>query len=112
MQMGKTLLRKAKDGRVLNWNVEDDDSLCTLQEAFQKVDSHLGFNIELKFDDDIIYKEEELTHALEVILQACSFIPQHNLTFRVRKTCNQKSIYLNSCFWLFRWFHIMPMQDQ
>ncbi|KAH7664059.1 Glycerophosphodiester phosphodiesterase protein [Dioscorea alata] len=71
-KMGKTLLRKAKDGRVLNWNVEDDDSLCTLQEAFQKVDSHLGFNIELKFDDDITYKEEELTHALEVILQVVS----------------------------------------
>ncbi|KAJ0969240.1 hypothetical protein J5N97_022117 [Dioscorea zingiberensis] len=72
VQVGKSLLRKAKDGRVLNWKVEDDDSLCTLQEAFQKVDSHLGFNIELKFDDYITYKDEELTHALEVILQVVS----------------------------------------
>ncbi|KAJ6961874.1 hypothetical protein NC652_000742 [Populus alba x Populus x berolinensis] len=29
----------------------------------------MGFNIELKFDDNIIYKEEELKHILQVILQ-------------------------------------------
>ena len=29
----------------------------------------MGFNVELKFDDSIIYKEEELKHILQVILQ-------------------------------------------
>ncbi|KAL5978872.1 hypothetical protein ACLOJK_018767 [Asimina triloba] len=67
--VGKTLLRKTKDGKIFNWNVEDDDPLCTLQEAFQKADASLGFNIELKFDDDIDYQDEELIHVLQVILQ-------------------------------------------
>lgn len=67
--MGRSLFRKAIDGRVLCWNVEDDDSFCTLQEAFQRVNSHIGFNIELKFDDNVVYQEEELTHALQAILQ-------------------------------------------
>ncbi|RZR91569.1 hypothetical protein BHM03_00019717 [Ensete ventricosum] len=53
-QVGKSLLRKTDDGRVLNWNVDDDDSLCTLQEAFEKIDSRLGFNIELKFIDHAV----------------------------------------------------------
>lgn len=69
VQVGKPLLRKLKDGRVLNWNVETDSPFCTLEEAFEKVDSHLGFNVELKFDDDMIYQEEELTRILQVILQ-------------------------------------------
>ncbi|XP_073117356.1 glycerophosphodiester phosphodiesterase GDPD1, chloroplastic-like [Elaeis guineensis] len=68
-KVGKSLFRKAKDGRVLSWIVEDDDSFCTLQEAFQRVNSHIGFNIELKFDDYIVYREEELAHALEAVLQ-------------------------------------------
>ncbi|XP_038985822.1 glycerophosphodiester phosphodiesterase GDPD1, chloroplastic-like [Phoenix dactylifera] len=68
-KVGKSLFRKAKDGRVLSWIVEDDDSFCTLQEAFQRVNSNLGFNIELKFDDYIVYREEELAHALQAILQ-------------------------------------------
>nr|XP_029116620.1 glycerophosphodiester phosphodiesterase GDPD2-like [Elaeis guineensis] len=68
-KVGKSLFRKAKDGRVLKWSVEDDDSLCTLQEAFRSVDPRLGFNIELKFDDHAVYREEELTHVLQAILQ-------------------------------------------
>eukprot|EP00494_Astrolonche_serrata_P001711 UN01717 len=39
---GKPLLRKMKDGRVLNWNVQSDDPLCTLQEAFEKGQSKIG----------------------------------------------------------------------
>ncbi|KAF9607324.1 hypothetical protein IFM89_033912 [Coptis chinensis] len=66
--VGKSLYRKAKDGRILSWMVENDDSHCTLQEAFQKVDSSLGFNIELKFDDYIEYQEHKLVHVLQVIL--------------------------------------------
>ncbi|CAL9108218.1 unnamed protein product [Musa textilis] len=68
-KVGKSLLRRTKDGRVLSWKVEDDDSLCTLQEAFEKVDSRLGFNIELKFVDHAVYQQEELTHALEAVLK-------------------------------------------
>lgn len=67
--MGRPLLRKLKDGRVFNWNVKIDSPFCTLEEAFQKVDSQLGFNVELKFDDHIIYQEEELTQILRAILR-------------------------------------------
>ncbi|RZC60292.1 hypothetical protein C5167_022047 [Papaver somniferum] len=68
-KLGKPLLRKIKDGRIFNWNVEQDDSICTLQEAFQTVNTSLGFNIELKFDDHVLYQEEELTCVLQAILQ-------------------------------------------
>ncbi|KAG0461420.1 hypothetical protein HPP92_021717 [Vanilla planifolia] len=44
----------------LQLNVDVDDTFCTLQEAFQNVNSHLGFNVELKFDDGMIYTDEEL----------------------------------------------------
>ncbi|KAJ4960626.1 hypothetical protein NE237_020536 [Protea cynaroides] len=67
--VGKTLLRKTKDGRIFNWKVEDDDTFCTLQEAFQKVNPSLGFNIELKFDDHILYTDEELIHVLQAVLR-------------------------------------------
>ncbi|KAK8653201.1 hypothetical protein V6N13_127211 [Hibiscus sabdariffa] len=66
---GKCLYRKTKDGKYDKWNVETDDSLCTLQEAFQKVEPSLGFNIELKFDDYKVYQQDHLTHILQVILQ-------------------------------------------
>lgn len=68
-QAGKSLIRKTKDGRIFNWKVENDDSLCTQQEAFEKVNLSLGFSIELKFDDYVIYKEEELVHALQAVLK-------------------------------------------
>lgn len=66
---GKPLLRKMKDGRMLNWNVQSDDPLCTLQEAFDKVNPRLGFNVELKFDDYLAYQEEELSRILQAILK-------------------------------------------
>ncbi|XVE84205.1 hypothetical protein DITRI_Ditri16bG0151600 [Diplodiscus trichospermus] len=66
---GKCLLRKTKDGKIVRWDVETDDSLCTLEEAFQKVEPSLGFNIELKFDDHIVYQQDHLIHVLQVILQ-------------------------------------------
>lgn len=71
-KQGKSLLRKTKDGKILNWNVETDDSFCTLAETFQKVDPSLGFNIELKFDDHIVYQQDHLIHVLQVILQVVS----------------------------------------
>ncbi|GLJ45804.1 hypothetical protein SUGI_0963880 [Cryptomeria japonica] len=65
----KPLLRKTPDGRFLEWKVLVDDSLCTLKEAFDKVDRSLGFNIELKFNDEIDYSEDQLRHDLEVIIE-------------------------------------------
>lgn len=65
---GKSLLRRAKDGRVHSWKVERDAPHCTLQEAFERVDPSLGFNIELKFDDSISYEDEELVRVLQDIL--------------------------------------------
>ncbi|PIN01703.1 putative starch-binding protein [Handroanthus impetiginosus] len=67
---GKKLMRKTKDGQILNWTVESDDSVCTLQEALEKVNPpSLGFNIELKFDDHIVYQQEYLIHVLQAILE-------------------------------------------
>jgi glycerophosphodiester phosphodiesterase len=58
-----------EDGNVLAWSTEEDDSLCTLQEVFEHVSPHLGFNIELKFDDNIIYSNGTLSCALQAVLQ-------------------------------------------
>ncbi|KAI4350471.1 hypothetical protein L6164_004923 [Bauhinia variegata] len=67
-KVGKTLLRKT-NGKIVNWIVEQDDTLCTLQEAFQRVEPKLGFNIELKFDDYIVYDQGYLNNVLQVILK-------------------------------------------
>ncbi|KAG2580292.1 hypothetical protein PVAP13_6NG331700 [Panicum virgatum] len=68
-KVSKPLLRRTGDGRVLNWSTEEDDSLCTLQEVFECVSPRVGFNIELKFDDNIIYHSKDLYCALQAILQ-------------------------------------------
>jgi glycerophosphodiester phosphodiesterase len=65
----KPLFRRTKDGKIFEWKVENDDPLCTLQEAFEKVEHSIGFNIELKLDDQVVYTEEELTCVLQAILQ-------------------------------------------
>lgn len=67
-QVGKSLLRQI-NGNIVGWDVEVDDYSCTLEEAFQKVNPCLGFNIELKFDDHVVYEEEYLIHVLKVILK-------------------------------------------
>lgn len=69
--MGKPLFRKTKDGRIFEWKVEKDDHLCTLEEVFQKVNHSMGFNIEFKFDDNVVYKEDDLVHAIQVVLRVC-----------------------------------------
>ncbi|KAG7548749.1 Glycerophosphodiester phosphodiesterase domain [Arabidopsis suecica] len=71
-KIGKTLMRKSKEGKVLKWDVDLDDSLCTLQEAFEQVEQTLGFNIELKFDDQTVYEREFLVHVLRSVLQVVS----------------------------------------
>ncbi|KAG2411454.1 hypothetical protein I3760_Q003900 [Carya illinoinensis] len=68
-KQGNTLLRKTKDGKILKWDVDTDDPLCTLQQAFQQVEPSLGFNIELKFDDHIVYQPDYLIHVIQAILQ-------------------------------------------
>ncbi|BAT06439.1 glycerophosphodiester phosphodiesterase GDPD1, chloroplastic isoform X1 [Oryza sativa Japonica Group] len=72
VQISKPLLRRTSDGRVVNWSAKDDDSLCTLQEVFERVSPRLGFNIELKFDDDIFYERSQLDRALQAVLQVVS----------------------------------------
>ncbi|OIW20918.1 hypothetical protein TanjilG_25090 [Lupinus angustifolius] len=66
---GKVPVRKTKDGKIVQWEVEQDDPLCTLEEAFLKVEPSLGFNIELKFDDHILYDQDYLAHVLKAILK-------------------------------------------
>ncbi|KAL3818726.1 hypothetical protein ACJIZ3_004631 [Penstemon smallii] len=68
-KMGKPLFRKSKDGRIFEWKVAEEDHLCTLQQVFQEIDPTLGFNIELKFDNNVIYKQEQLLRALKIVLQ-------------------------------------------
>ncbi|XP_059447811.1 glycerophosphodiester phosphodiesterase GDPD1, chloroplastic-like isoform X2 [Corylus avellana] len=68
-KVGKPLFRRTKDGNIFEWKVENDDPLCTLQEAFEKVENSIGFNIELKLDDQVAYTEEQLTRVLQAILQ-------------------------------------------
>ncbi|EOX99702.1 PLC-like phosphodiesterases superfamily protein, putative [Theobroma cacao] len=70
-ELGKeeSIFRKTKDGRIFEWKVEKDAPLCTLEEVFRNVDQSLGLNIELKFDDQIVYKEEELSRILQAILK-------------------------------------------
>uniref|UniRef100_A0A0E0LXC4 glycerophosphodiester phosphodiesterase n=1 Tax=Oryza punctata TaxID=4537 RepID=A0A0E0LXC4_ORYPU len=70
--ISKPLLRRTRDGRVVNWSAKDDDSLCTLQEVFERASPRLGFNIELKFDDDIFYERSQLDRALQAVLQVVS----------------------------------------
>ncbi|KAL8134559.1 glycerophosphodiester phosphodiesterase GDPD1, chloroplastic-like [Apium graveolens] len=69
---GKSLYRKTKDGKIVSWDVEIDEPSCTLEEAFKQVNPRLGFNIELKFDDYIVYEQDYLVHVLQTILQVVS----------------------------------------
>ncbi|CAN1243764.1 Glycerophosphodiester phosphodiesterase GDPD1, chloroplastic [Linum perenne] len=67
---GKSLMRKTKDDKIVRWEVENDEPFCTLQEAFEQVEpSSLGFNIELKFDDHVIYHHNSLVEVLQSILK-------------------------------------------
>ncbi|XP_044960267.1 glycerophosphodiester phosphodiesterase GDPD2-like isoform X2 [Hordeum vulgare subsp. vulgare] len=81
-KVSKPLLRRMEDGRVLAWSTEEDDYLCTLQEVFEHVSPHLGFNIELKFDDNIIYPGVNLNRALQTVLQYAGNRPLFFSTFQ------------------------------
>jgi glycerophosphodiester phosphodiesterase len=93
-QVSKPLLRRTGDGRILNWSTEEDDSLCTLQEVFECVSPRLGFNIELKFDDNIIYHRKELECALQAILQVW-FVALLDIELNT-VSINYCSVYLQS----------------
>ncbi|KAB1202851.1 Glycerophosphodiester phosphodiesterase GDE1 [Morella rubra] len=80
-QRGKTLMRKTRNGKIVRWDVETDDSLCTLQEAFERVEPSLGFNIELKFDDYIVYEQDYLIHVLQAVLQVVIAYAQDRAIF-------------------------------
>lgn len=96
---GKPLMRKTKDGKIVSWTVETDDSACTLKEAFEKVNPSIGFNIELKFDDHIVYQQDYLIHALKAVLHVVleyakgrpiifsSFQPDAALLVKKLQTC-------------------------
>ncbi|KGN53031.1 glycerophosphodiester phosphodiesterase GDPD1, chloroplastic isoform X1 [Cucumis sativus] len=68
-KIGKPLFRRTVDGGVYEWKVENDAPLCTLQEAFEKVEHSVGFNVELKFDDLIVYEEEQLAQMIQQVLE-------------------------------------------
>lgn len=83
------LLRKSKDGKLMEWNVEADDSLCTLQEAFELVQPGLGFNIEIKLDDCIVYQEFDIVQTLSSILEVTERLPfKFNVDLHSRSCCN------------------------
>lgn len=78
----KSLLRKTENGEFLDWKVQQDDCFCTLKDAFCEVDSSLGFNVELKFDDDFIYEEKVLVRVLEQILKVVfKYAKQRSIIF-------------------------------
>ncbi|XP_024030915.1 glycerophosphodiester phosphodiesterase GDPD1, chloroplastic [Morus notabilis] len=78
---GNALLRKTKDGKIVEWNVETDDFLCTLEEAFLSVEPSLGFNVELKFDDHIVYDQDYFIHVLQVVLQVFGYAKDRPIIF-------------------------------
>ncbi|CAH9051934.1 unnamed protein product [Cuscuta epithymum] len=67
--VGKPIYRKTKGGTIFEWAVEDDDHLCILKDVFQSVNDSLGFNIELKFDNNRVYTEAELVRVIQVIMK-------------------------------------------
>ncbi|XP_040956104.1 LOW QUALITY PROTEIN: glycerophosphodiester phosphodiesterase GDPD2 [Gossypium hirsutum] len=92
----KCLLRKTDDGKIVKWDVETNDSLCTLEEAFQKVELSLGFNIELKFEDNVVYRQRHLVHVLQLLLQVHTVLYEMYLMFFVLCLGNQQVFFLTN----------------
>jgi len=72
------------DGSVNLWTADVEDSMCTLAEAFSEVQPSVGFNIELKFDDDGLTSEEELNRVIDAVVED------------VRRCANGRMIYFSS----------------
>ncbi|KAL4570082.1 hypothetical protein LXL04_025733 [Taraxacum kok-saghyz] len=83
-KVGKPLFRKTKEGRIFEWKVEKDDHFCTLEDVFENISHSKGFNIEFKFDDNVVYKEDQLVHVIQVVLRV------------VYKYAKERSIYFSS----------------
>lgn len=83
-QVGRALYRRAADGSVNLWTADVEDSMCTLAEAFTQVQSSVGFNIELKFDDDGLTSDAELHRVIDAVVED------------VRQYANGRMIYFSS----------------
>lgn len=69
LEIQSPLVRKANDGSICKWIVNVQDRLCTLKDAFEKVPLSVGFNIELKFDDEIEVSEVDLKWVIGTVLK-------------------------------------------
>lgn len=58
--------------------------MCTLAEAFKEVVPSVGFNIELKFDDDGLTSDEELNRVIDSTVE------------EVKRSANGRMIYFSS----------------
>ncbi|KAG0580716.1 hypothetical protein KC19_4G193800 [Ceratodon purpureus] len=83
-KVGQVLYRKAADGTIGLWTEDVEDPMCTLKEAFTEVQPSVGFNIEVKFDDDGNTSEEELHRVIDAVLED------------VRQFANGRMIYFSS----------------
>ncbi|KAH9307304.1 hypothetical protein KI387_035215, partial [Taxus chinensis] len=63
------LVRKASDGSICRWIVSVEDCLCTLKDAFERIPLTVGFNIELKFDDEAEVPRADLRRVISVVLR-------------------------------------------
>lgn len=69
LEIQSPLVRKANDGSICKWIVNVQDRLCTLKDACEKVPLSVGFNIELKFDDEIEVSEVDLKWVIGTVLK-------------------------------------------
>jgi len=69
LEIQSPLVRKANDGSICKWIVNVQDRLCTLKDAFENVPLCVGFNIEVKFDDEIEVSEAELQRVTGTVLK-------------------------------------------
>jgi glycerophosphodiester phosphodiesterase len=83
-QVGQSLYRRAVDGSVGLWTADVEDPMCTLAEAFAEVQPSVGFNIEVKFDDDGVTSEVELHRVIDAVVED------------VRRFAKERPIYFSS----------------
>lgn len=69
LEIRSPLVRKANDGSICKWIVNVQDRLCTLKDAFENVPLFAGFNIEVKFDDEIEVSEVELQRVIGTVVK-------------------------------------------
>ncbi|XP_057871557.1 glycerophosphodiester phosphodiesterase GDPD2 [Cryptomeria japonica] len=69
LEIQMPLVRKASDGSICRWIVNVQDCLCTLKDAFEKIPLSVGFNIELKFDDEAEVPQADLQRVISVVLR-------------------------------------------